>query len=152
MRLKPLAHDFAARVFRRGVKVTWYSSLLGLLSFLTTGRKLHETLRAPTGHKVSTTSSNNRVFRIFIGLWDRVSSTFDKNTLTSLFFFCFLFLLVFYLYSSFYRSKSTRFFVTFFSSFSIVRSLRNEDHIAIYLFIVSYGYSTKMIDPRVEKR
>lgn len=72
MRLKPLAHDFAARVFRRGVKVTWYSSLLGLLSFLTTGRKLHETLRAPNGHKVFTTSSNNRVFRIFIGLRDCV--------------------------------------------------------------------------------
>ncbi|KAK9307568.1 hypothetical protein QLX08_002178 [Tetragonisca angustula] len=54
MGVKQIVYNLVDGIFRRAIKVTWYSSFLGLLSFLTTGRKLHETvekLRASAGHK-----------------------------------------------------------------------------------------------------
>ncbi|XP_017757979.1 PREDICTED: sensory neuron membrane protein 1-like [Eufriesea mexicana] len=46
MRFERVAHTLMVRLVRRSVNVTLYSSLLGLFSFLTTGRKLHKTLHA----------------------------------------------------------------------------------------------------------
>ncbi|KAK9307569.1 hypothetical protein QLX08_002178 [Tetragonisca angustula] len=62
MGVKQIVYNLVDGIFRRAIKVTWYSSFLGLLSFLTTGRKLHETvekLRASAGHKVSRISSKS---------------------------------------------------------------------------------------------
>lgn len=53
MRFKKLVHDVTTRFFYRGVHVILHSSFVNLQSFVTTGRKLHETLRVPIRCKVS---------------------------------------------------------------------------------------------------
>ncbi|XP_012339100.2 LOW QUALITY PROTEIN: sensory neuron membrane protein 1-like [Apis florea] len=51
MRFKKLVYDVTSRFFHRGVHVILHSSFVNLQSFVTTGRKLHETLRVPAGCK-----------------------------------------------------------------------------------------------------
>ncbi|XP_053979000.1 sensory neuron membrane protein 1-like isoform X1 [Hylaeus volcanicus] len=54
MNFKRFAYDFARRFFRRSINLSQYSSILGLFSFLITGRKLHNTLPAPSRCKCIT--------------------------------------------------------------------------------------------------
>lgn len=64
MRFKKLVHDVTTRFFYRGVHVILHSSFVNLQSFVTTGRKLHETLRV---------SIRCKVFRIWSKLsWSKI--------------------------------------------------------------------------------